>query len=149
VRFLGRRWTVFPYARVFRTFTNVLLLDRPLPAKPLAARTAILAAIRDGHVLFADRTRGDPLGTRYEAWLPSRRLGIGGRGVLPASGVAELRVRLPLDADIHLLRDGERIAQAQGRGLVAAAAEHGAYRVEARRSGREWLFTNPIVLART
>jgi len=149
VRFLGRRWTVFPYARVFRTFTNVLLLDRPLPAKPLAARTAILAAIRDGHVLFADRTCGDPLGTRYEAWLPSRRLGIGGRGVLPASGVAELRVRLPLDADIHLLRDGERIAQAQGRGLVAAAAEPGAYRVEARRSGREWLFTNPIVLART
>jgi len=148
VRIGGRRWTVFPYQRVFRTFTNVLLLDDPLPVEPAAARTTILAAIRDGHVLFADRTRGDPLGARFEAFLPSGRVGIGGRGVLPVSGVAEFHVSVPVDAEILLLRDGERVAETRGRELDASAAEPGTYRLEARRSGREWLFTNPIVMAR-
>ena len=148
IRVLGRRWTVFPYERVFRTFTNVLLLDAPLPGEPFAARAAILAAIREGRLLFADRTRGDPLGARFEASLPSGRLGVGGRGVLPPRGVAELRASLPLGAEILLLRDGERVAATRGRELAASASEPGAYRIEARRSGREWLFSNPIVLAR-
>ena len=147
VRIGGRYVTVFPYGRVFRTFTNVLLLADRLPAEPTAARAAILAAMRDGHVLFADRTRGDPFGTTFDAWVPSGRLGIGGRGALPASGRAELRVRLPIEAEIHLLRDGERVAEGRGRELVARATSAGAYRVEARRSGRAWLFTNPIVLS--
>lgn len=147
IRVFGRRWTVFPYERVFRTYTNVLLLDGPLPAEAAAARAAILGAIRDGRVLFADRSRGDPLGTTFEAFLPDGWVGIGGLAVLHVSATAELRARLPLDAEIHLLRDGKPFATAKGRELRAATSQPGAYRIEARRSGRAWLFTNPIVLA--
>jgi hypothetical protein len=150
IRMFGRRWTVFPYERVFRTYTNVLLLDAPLPveaAEAGAARTTILGAIRDGRVLFADRSRGDPLGTTFEAFLPRGRIGIGGVAALRASETAELSATLPVDAEIHLLRDGEPFATARGRELRAATSRPGAYRIEARRTGRPWLFTNPVVLA--
>jgi hypothetical protein len=149
-RLFGRRWTVFPYERVFRTYTNVLLLDAALPVEPASARvarTTILGAIRDGRVLFADRSRGDPLGTSFEAFVPDGRAGIGGLAVLGASATAELSARLPVDAEIHLLRDGEPFALARGRELRATTSRPGAYRIEARRAGRAWLFTNPIVLA--
>jgi PHP domain len=147
VRLFGRRWTVFPYERVFRTYTNVLLLEAPLPTEAAAARGAILRAIRDGRILFADRSKGDPLGTTFEAFLPDGRLGIGGVGVLAASATAELIARLPVPAEIHFLRDGQPFATANGRELRVATSLPGAYRIEARRAGRAWLFTNPIVLA--
>ena len=146
-RLLGRRWTVFPYERVFATYTNVLLLEAPLPPEPRGARAAILGAIRDGRLLFADRSRGDPIGTSFEALLPDGRAGIGGTAVLRGSATAELAARLPVDAEIHLLRDGEPFAAAAGRELHAATARPGSYRIEARRAGRAWLFTNPIALA--
>jgi hypothetical protein len=148
-RLFGRRWTVFPYERVFGTYTNVLLLEAPLPteaAAARAARTTILGAIRDGRVLFADRSGGDPLGTTFEAFLPDRRVGIGGAAALAAPATAELSARLPIAAEIQLLRDGEPFATANGRELRATTSLPGAYRIEARRAGRAWLFTNPIVL---
>lgn len=147
IRLLGRHWTVFPYARVFRAYTNVLLLGSPLPEDPDAARGAILAAIRDGRLFFADRTRGDPLGASFAATVAGARVGIGGRVALARNGTAELAVELPETADIRLLRDGVVIASATGRALRAVDTGPGAYRVEAMRGGRAWLFTNPIVLA--
>lgn len=143
---LGRRWTVFPYERVFRTYVNVLLLAAPLPTDAAAARAAILAAIADGRLLFADRGRGDPLGTSFEIFLPAGRIGIGGIGRLGPDAAGEVRVNLPDRAEIRLLRDGTLVATREGRELSAALTGPGAYRVEARKGGREWLFTNPIVL---
>lgn len=147
IRVLGRRITVFPYRRVFRTFTNVLLLDGPLPSAPLAARTAILGAIRDGRLYFADRTHGDPLGARFEADLSQGRLDIGGRATLRPGERVELHARLPAEAEIRLLRDGEPVGATRGTELWQRVTLPGAYRVEARRAGHPWLFTNPIVLA--
>ena len=141
----GRHVTVFPYRRVFGTYTNVLLLDERLPAAPGAAREALLGAIRAGRLLFADRTRGDPLGTRFEAHLPDARVGIGGWATLPPGG-AEIAATLQVDAEMILYRDGQPVATARGRKLHTTATRTGAYRLEARRSDRPWLFTNPIVL---
>jgi hypothetical protein len=146
IRVLGRHWTVFPYERVFRTYTNVLLLDAPLPADAGAAREAILRAIGEGRLLFADRTRGDPLGASFEVRAPSARLGVGGMGRLADGAQAEVRLEVPEAATLRILRDGEVVASGQGRELMMAAGAPGAYRAEAERGGRPWLFTNPIVL---
>jgi hypothetical protein len=147
IRVLGRHWTVFPYARVFRAYTNVLLLSEPLPGSAAAARGVILEAIRAGHLLFADRTRGDPLGASFEAVAGGGRVGLGGRTTLSGPGTAELSVDVPETAEIRLLRDGAVVRTAVGRSLRTADEGIGAYRVEAWRRDRPWLFTNPIVLA--
>jgi len=147
VHFLGRHWTVFPYARVFRAYTNVLMLPARLPDDAAAARAAVLGAIRHGHLLFADRTKGDPLGAGFSAVIDGTHVGIGGRATLNGNGTAELSAEVPESSEIRLLRDGEVVANAVGRSLTVADSGPGAYRVEALRRGRAWLFTNPIVLA--
>jgi hypothetical protein len=146
IRVLGRHWTVFPYARVFRAYTNVLLLPAALPDDAAIAREVILDAIRDGHVFFADRTKGDPLGTSFRAAVDGEYVGLGGRARLSTPGMAELSIELPETAEIRLLRDGAIVATATGRTLTRADSGAGAYRVEAWRRGKAWLFTNPIVL---
>jgi hypothetical protein len=61
-----------------------------------------------------------------------------------------LRVRLPRDARIRLLRDGEEVATASGRQLDHPVTAAGAYRAEAYLPayGRErtWILSNPIYL---
>jgi hypothetical protein len=63
-------------------------------------------------------------------------------------GRIELRVSVPDRARLRLLRNGQPVAQAVDRQLVAIGHEPGVYRVEAyrRHVGRErgWIFGNPI-----
>jgi hypothetical protein len=70
-------------------------------------------------------------------------------GEAPA-GLRTLQARTPLPARISLLRDGAKIAAADGTTLDADVEEPGAYRVEARRTSRgrdrTWIVSNPIYL---
>lgn len=74
-------------------------------------------------------------------------MGIGGCDTLCSRERVELGARLPIGADMRLLRDGEVVATRRGSELHLGVTEPGAYRLEAQRLGRPWLFTNPIVLA--
>ena len=62
-----------------------------------------------------------------------------------APGVAEPTAQ----AEIRLLRAGKPVAEADGRELRFSATEPGAYRVEVYRSGRPWIFSNPIYIRET
>ena len=146
VRAFGRTWTIFPYLQVFRAFTNYLLLDEPLPADLEPARSAILRAIGEGRLYFANRRLGDALGLEFTAGDSGGRH-VGSGGWLPwKSGGAQVRVASPLPASLRILRDGEEIARTHGRTLAADAPGPGSYRVEAWRFGEPWAFTNPIAL---
>jgi hypothetical protein len=57
-----------------------------------------------------------------------------------------LRLHLPREADVRVLRDGARLHDAHGRDLKFAVDAPGAYRVEARIDGRLWLLSNPVHL---
>ena len=145
VRFLGLTLTIFPYAELFRAFTNYLVLERPLPSDYPAAQGEILDALGAGRLYFANRRLGDALGTELEAGDASdRRAGPG--GCVAWSEDCAISVRTPRVADLRLLRDGAEVARARGRELVVERARPGAYRLEARRFGEPWCFTNPVVV---
>lgn len=146
VRAFGRTLTIFPYLQVFRTFTNYLLLDAPLPRDLPGARDAILAAIGAGRLYFANRQLGDALGLELLAVLPDGRSAGPGDG-LPWREGASLEVRSPADGVLRVLRNGVEVARSIGRTLSVRADGPGAYRVEVTRSGRPWAYTNPVVLA--
>jgi len=147
VRFLGRTWTIFPYRQVFRTFVNVLLLEAPLPADAVAARAMILHAIAAGRLVFANRRLGEPLGASFSGLAADgTHVGIAGEAPVATDAPVELRVRTPLHAEIVLRRDGREVVRSRDRELAWAARAPGAYRVEMRRFGEPWLYTNPIVL---
>ncbi len=141
----GRTITIFPYRQVFQTFTNYLRLAEPLPAEIAPARRMILSAIAEGRLYFANRRLGDARGLDLVAIAPDGRVAGPGEA-LPWCPGTELRASSPLRAALTLLRDGAVVAR--GRGSVAVAAEGpGAYRLEARRFGEPWAYTNPVVLA--
>ncbi len=147
VPFLGRTLTIFPYADLFRAFTNYLVLDGPLPGAFEAARTTVLDAIGAGRLFFANRRLGDALGTELEAVDPAGcRAGPG--GCLAWSEGCVIRATTPRAARLRLLRDGTEVAGGHGRELEHTATRPGAYRLEARRFGEPWLFSNPVVLRR-
>ncbi len=146
VRAFGRTWTIFPYVQVFRAFTNYLLLDEPLPADLAPARAAILRAIGEGRLYFANRRLGDALGLELTAEDSAGRRAGPGAWLRWQPGDVQVRVTSPLPASLRVLRDGEEIARTHGRTLVVDTPGLGSYRVEAWRFGEPWAFTNPIAL---
>jgi hypothetical protein len=57
-----------------------------------------------------------------------------------------LRVRLPREAELRVVRDGVPFHGARGAELEVPIEDPGAYRVEARIDGRVWLLSNPVHL---
>ena len=68
---------------------------------------------------------------------------MGGEG---AAVPSVLRVRLPRDGQLLVIRGGAPILEAQSAGLDLPIDGPGAYRVEARIGGRLWLLSNPVHL---
>ena len=66
------------------------------------------------------------------------------------AGTWTLHASVPEDARVVLLRNGEPVAQIEGRALKHEATEPGVYRIEAHRHWRKrerpWIYSNPIYL---
>ena len=67
---------------------------------------------------------------------------------VPAGAPLELHAHCPEAAALSLLRDGECVAECEGRDLEATATEPGVYRIEARLAAQPWIFSNPIYVRR-
>jgi hypothetical protein len=72
-------------------------------------------------------------------------------GIVPMGGEGPavpsvLRVRLPRDAQLLVVRDGLPLQEAQGAELDLPIEGPGAYRMEARIDGRMWLLSNAVHL---
>ncbi len=145
VRAFRRTFTIFPYVQLFRAFTNYLRLPGPLPGDIDGARSAILSAIAEGRLYFANRRLGDALGLDLVAHGPAGASAGPGEW-LPWTGAAELRAVSPRPADLRILRNGEELARGRGRELCIDVRLPGTYRLEARRFGEPWAFTNPVVI---
>ena len=124
-----------------------LLLPEPLTGDPLADERALLGALARGHAFVGYGLPGDPRGFRFEALLAGKTVAMLGDEISLAA-VDELRVSATEGARLVLLRNGERVAETQGRTLAFQPAQPGAYRVEAwrryRGRARGWIFSNPI-----
>jgi hypothetical protein len=61
-----------------------------------------------------------------------------------------LEARVPVPAELTLLRDGDPVARVRGTMLEQAAERPGAYRLEARLhtngAWRTWILSNPVYL---
>ena len=133
---------VFGYEWIFGTLTNYLLLPGPLADDPRAATHQVYAALAAGHSYFVNRLDGDCPELRFHAARRGERWTIGDCPSL-RDGPLTFDADVGLAAEVQLIRDG-RIAVRGLRALRQTVAEPGVYRLEAYRSGRPWLYTNPI-----
>jgi hypothetical protein len=124
------RWVplrLMSYSRSFRHIrTHVLIGGEP-------SRETVFAALREGRCYIAMDSLAPAHGFTFER-----------------AGDA-LRVRVPRDARLRLLRDGAEVTTASGRDLAHALDSPGVYRVEAylNAHGRErtWILSNPIYVS--
>jgi hypothetical protein len=142
IRVRGRVRSPLPHRRTFDLLRTHLLCDRPLTGDVEADWQTVLRALRAGAAwltcpcvapaygarLWAERTDGELIGMGAEA----------------SAAPSMLRVQLPHEADVYVVRDGERFHEAHGRNLHVPIEAPGVYRVEARIAGRLWLLSNPV-----
>jgi len=144
LRVRGRVRTPLPHRRTFELLRTHLVCERPLGAGLEADRETIIAALGAGAAWLhcpCVAAAGSP-----RLWVEAgsgAMLAIGSEG--PA-GPAVLRLRLPREAEITVLRDGSPMHRERADALDLDVEAPGAYRVEARIDGRLWLLSNPVHL---
>ncbi|MFM7816667.1 MAG: histidinol phosphatase [Verrucomicrobiota bacterium] len=126
-----------PYFRSFRNVSTHVLA-------PSLEEAALRRSLREGRAYVSHDWMCDPTGFQFEThggWM--------GDEVAWHPGL-ELRARLPVPAQIRILRHGEEIASGHGTRFGVKAPGPGAYRVEAwlEIGGelRPWIYSNPIYL---
>lgn len=136
---------IFRYKILFRGIRTHVLLPGPLSKDPEEARNAILDALKEARCYITNYRWGNSRGFRFEAAAGTSWAGMGDT---IRSETVEFSVKVPLPGTISLLRDGVVVKRVTGNTLVHPASETGAYRVEVRRKGRPWIYSNHIRLLR-
>ena len=65
---------------------------------------------------------------------------------VPFSRDTVLQVELPDAGEVRLVANGKIVGEGLGRGCEFAAIERGPHRVEVRRQGTPWIYSNHIYL---
>ena len=135
---------MLPHLILFRLMRTHVVCPQ-WPPDDRAAEKALVDALADGRAFIAMDGWGNAGGFRFEALGADRVLGFGQEA--PFAGGWALRVSSPRPAELRILRDGEAVGGVEsGATLELPADRPGVYRVEARLSGRPWVYTNPIYL---
>ena len=100
-------------------------------------------AIGKGHLFVAHDVVADARGFLFLAERGGAVQGVMGDEVRFAPGL-RLYAYLPSPGRMTLFKDGKEVARAQGQHGWFEAASSGAYRLEAERKGRPWVYSNPI-----
>jgi hypothetical protein len=124
------------YSRSFRYIRTHVLTDEPLSGDLGHDRDQVFAALRAGRCYIAVDSLGSAKGFQFWAEGPEGRVEMGEEA---AAGDWTLRVGLPGEATLKVIRDGQEVD-----GLDAS--EPGVYRVEAHRGDRTWVISNPVYL---
>ena len=113
-----------------------------------------LDRVRENRKLRVEVFRG--FETRPDRWMARHAVGRHCPEAVPMGGESDwaeghiLEARVPLPAELTLLRDGEPLARVHGTLLEQAAERPGTYRLEARLHAngarRTWILSNPVYL---
>lgn len=140
------RKTIFPYDYHFSSINTHLLTPGPLTGDLNADRRMVLQALKDGHAFIGYDLPAPTRGFRFSAQCDES--GIMGDIVRLRGGVT-LQIRVPGEAEIRLIKDGEPIKTWHNQEICAYISNQpGVFRVECyihylgKRRG--WIFSNPI-----
>ena len=136
----GLRWMglrLGPYSAVFKLVRNHLLIEGEL------TESAVYDALERGHLFVAHDVIADAAGFQFLAGREGKVVAVMGDEVRREEGLT-LQAYLPSPGEILLFHNGREEARATGQRLEWVPRSPGAYRIEARRKGRPWIYSNPI-----
>lgn len=140
---------IFPYEFHFRTVNTHVLLDQPLSGDLKSDKKAIYSAMAAGHCFVGYDLPASTREFRFSAQGLEKDAVMGDE--LPVKGGVTLQAKLPAEAEIRLLRNGEVIlTYEKNLSMTYITNAPGVYRVEAYRKflgkQRGWIYSNPIYL---
>jgi hypothetical protein len=149
VRWGSLRLTPLTYDQLLNTVNVHVLLPHALSRDLPLARQGIYGAMRQGRLFVAHDGLRSARGFRFSFRSKDLSLNMGEEAPFPGRG--EIRVVLPQQGEIRLIRDGTLLQNTRGREVSWSVGEKGVYRVEAYLKvpffgRRPWIFSNPIYL---
>ena len=138
---------VFPFEFLFRTVNTHVLLQEPLTGDYEIDRRRLFYAIREGHCFVGYDLPASTRGFRFTAQGEKNEVEMG--GTIGIRFGVTLKISLPEQAEIRLLRDGEEIHRWDHQETaVHTVKQPGVYRAEVhiffKGKARGWIFSNPI-----
>ncbi|RJP78677.1 MAG: histidinol-phosphatase [Candidatus Zixiibacteriota bacterium] len=139
---------IFPYKVHFRSIlTHVLLTEPPVKDDAPAALKQLFAAMRAGRIFISNRFVGEARSFRF--WAEDIRTGAvhlpGDR--VPAGSELQFVIKTPLPGDqAVLVKDSRLVWKRRESAIPYHSGSPGVYRVEVRRRGRAFIYSNPIVI---
>jgi hypothetical protein len=137
VRAFGLKFA--PYDVMFKLVRTHVLLPHGTPL----AEQSLYDNLRRGHAYFSIGLVGDASGFEFLASDNTQVLGVMGDSVTLSPGL-QLTTLLPVAADLTLFKDGRAVATQTAQRWSVDIMEPGAYRVEATRRDKPWIFSNPV-----
>lgn len=140
---------IFPYKFHFRTVNTHVLLDEPLSGDVNTDKKAIYAAMAKGCCFVGYDLPASSRGFRFTGQGLEKDTLMGGE--LSVKGGVTLQAKLPAEAEIRLLKNGQVIQTLpKSMSMTHITTSPGVYRIEAYRKylGRQrgWIYSNPIYI---
>ncbi len=139
---LGQLLTIFPYRKLFETLTNYLVLEGPLDRDGKKGKEQVFKALQEGRNYLVNRLYGDASKLQFMAVQGDKQWRMGDTVSLKA-GPLLLTAEAGSVTHLKLVQNGKVIAQGIGK-LQREIKQPGIYRLEGRRWGQAWLYTNPL-----
>lgn len=138
---------IFPYEFHFRTVNTHLILSEGLSGDVNNDKKLIYEAMAAGHCFVGYDMPAPTRGFRFTAQGLEKTAIMGDE--IPAKGGVTLQAKLPLDAEIQLLKDGVVIQTWKNKSSCThITTDAGVYRIEVYRRYlgklRGWIYSNPI-----
>ena len=134
---------IFPYEYLFRCVNTHLLLDEALTGDVEYDKYLIYSALASGRSWVGYDLLGSTKGFSFTGRSHAEHAGLGAE--MRRAGAVNFEVYVPLPATIQVVRAGHGVvARTHGARMKFTSVEAGAYRVEAYRGGKGWIFSNPI-----
>jgi len=143
------RKTIFPYHFHFQTVNTHIFTPDPLTGDLQTDRNMVYQALRRGNCFVGYDLPAPTNGFRFTAQTSSGTAWMGDELVL--EGSATLQIRLPMETDCRLIKDGTLVKSWHRYQICTYTTnEPGVYRVECLISylgkNRGWIYSNPIYL---
>ena len=139
---------IFPYKVLFKAIRTHILLEKELTKgndeeSVAKAKDAVYNALADGRCFFTNDYHGDSKGFRFYAKSGDKIYQMG--DLIKEAKETKFYVLLPVqNAEIRLIRNGEKIAEAEDKSAEFIVEDPGAYRVEVYIYNKAWIYSNHI-----
>lgn len=138
---------IFPYEFHFRTVNTHVILTEPLSGEANTDKNLIYEAISQGHCFIGYDLPAPTRGFTFTAQGLEKSVIMGDE--LPAKNGVTLQAKIPSEAEMRMLKNGEVIQTWKNKlSFAHITTESGVYRVEVYRRYlgklRGWIYSNPI-----